>query len=28
VTKDMFDKRKSIAVTIRPYDQIPLTLKK
>jgi len=28
VTKDMFDKRKSIAVTIRPYDQIPLTLQK
>jgi hypothetical protein len=28
VTKDAFDKRKSIAVTIRPYDQIPVTLKK
>jgi hypothetical protein len=27
VTKDAFDKRKSIAVTIRPYDQIPVTLK-
>jgi hypothetical protein len=28
VTKDTFDKRKSIAVTLTPYDEIPLTLKK
>lgn len=28
VTKDTFDKRKSISVTIRPYDEIPVTLKK
>jgi len=28
VTKDMFDKRKSISVTITPYDEIPVTLKK
>jgi hypothetical protein len=28
VTKDAFDKRKSISVTISPYDEIPVTLKK
>lgn len=28
VSKEVFDKRKSIAVTIRPYDEIPVTLKK
>jgi hypothetical protein len=28
VTKDMFEKRKSISVTITPYDEIPVTLKK
>jgi hypothetical protein len=28
VTKDVFDKRKSLAVTIQPYDEIPLTVKK
>ena len=28
VTKDVFDKRKSISVTILPYDEIPVTLKK
>jgi hypothetical protein len=28
VTKDTFDKRKSISVTITPYDEIPVTLKK
>jgi hypothetical protein len=28
VTKNMFDKRKSISVTITPYDEIPVTLKK
>ena len=28
VTKEVFDKRKSISVTIRPYDEIPVTLKK
>jgi hypothetical protein len=28
VTKDVFDKRKSISVTITPYDEIPVTLKK
>jgi hypothetical protein len=28
VTKDAFDKRKSIAVTLTPYDEIPLTIKK
>ncbi len=28
VTKEVFDKRKSISVTIRPYDAIPVTLKK
>jgi hypothetical protein len=28
VTKDAFEKRKSISVTISPYDQIPVVLKK
>jgi hypothetical protein len=28
VTKDAFDKRKSISVTIQPYDQMAVTLKK
>jgi hypothetical protein len=28
VTKDVFDKRKSVSVIILPYDEIPVTLKK